>query len=80
MDKLLVGIMLHVDLDINKKFIYPFHAEEIKRTLFHIGTMKAPGPERLCNTPFTPPDVKLVNEMSRSFGNVTTKFPCKFFF
>ena len=34
----------------------------------------------LCNTPFTPPDAKLVNELLLAFENVVTKFPYKFFF
>ena len=33
-----------------------------------------------CNTPFTPFDSKLVNEMLLKFKNVSTKFLCKLFF
>ena len=33
----------------------------------------------VCNTPFTPSNAKLVNEMSHAFKNISTKFPCKFF-
>ena len=36
--------------------------------------------EIMCNTPFTSPDAKLVNEMLLAFENITTKFSCKFFF
>ena len=33
-----------------------------------------------CETPFTPSEAKSVNEMLLRFKNVSTKFPCKFFF
>ena len=33
-----------------------------------------------CNTPFTPSDAKLVNEMSYAFKNISIKLPCNFFF
>ena len=36
--------------------------------------------EERCNTPFTPPDAKSVNEMSLAFENIITKFSCNFFF
>ena len=34
----------------------------------------------VCNNSFTPFDAKLVNEMLLRFKNISTKFPCKFFF
>ena len=33
-----------------------------------------------CNTQFTPASAKLVNEMLLAFENITTIFPCNFFF
>ena len=36
--------------------------------------------QSVCETPFTPSDAKLVNEMLLRFKNISTKFPCKFFF
>ena len=36
--------------------------------------------ERICDTPFTPSNAKLVNEMLLGFKNISTKFPYNFFF
>ena len=45
-----------------------------------LGSLNIKCQEVDCNTPFTPPDAKLVNKMLLAFENITTKFLCKFFF